>query len=52
MYPTNQYMMKYIKTIVPNCRFCKDHPGTISGLLEGWLELSCHQEILEGMQQL
>uniref|UniRef100_A0A3P9LB20 Reverse transcriptase domain-containing protein n=1 Tax=Oryzias latipes TaxID=8090 RepID=A0A3P9LB20_ORYLA len=32
IYPTNQYMIRYKKTIDPNCAFCKEHPETISHL--------------------
>ncbi|XP_023812027.1 uncharacterized protein LOC111947633 [Oryzias latipes] len=32
IYPTNQYMLRYKKTIDPNCTFCKEHPETISHL--------------------
>lgn len=32
IYPTNQFMKKYIKTIDPNCKFCKEHSETISHL--------------------
>lgn len=32
IYPTNQYMVKYNKTINPSCSFCKEQPETISHL--------------------
>lgn len=32
IYPTNQFMMRYIKTLDPNCTFCKEHPETINHL--------------------
>lgn len=32
IYPTNAFMVKYCKTINPNCSFCKEYPETISHL--------------------